>query len=105
MGPSVRPLLLAGLIAGLAMTVGQLWFAAPSADAQVVTKSATTAIEYRTVGTDFTALAATLTDLGNDGWQVEAIVHTDQIVETGGDGVTHLVARRMEVVASRPRSK
>jgi hypothetical protein len=104
MSRDVRNLVLAGVCGTVAVLGWQAW-PVTAATAQTDSKPATAVVEYRTVGTDFTALAATLTDLGNDGWHVVNILHTDQIVETGGDGVTHLVARRLEVVATRPRAK
>jgi hypothetical protein len=103
MSRGLRNLVLAGVGGALVMLGWQAWPFVREAEAQAVTTPAV--VDYRTVGADFTALAATLTDLGNDGWHVVSILHTDQLVETGGDGITHLVARRMEIVASRPRAK
>ncbi|MDZ4687641.1 MAG: hypothetical protein SH850_21430 [Planctomycetaceae bacterium] len=101
MSRDLRNFVLAG-VCGAALVIG--WQSWPFArEAQAVAKPA--GFQYRSVGADFLALGATLTDLGNDGWQVIDVVHTDQLVETGGDGVTHLIARRVEVIVQKPQMK
>lgn len=102
MSRELRNQVLAGVCGGLLVLGWQAWPLVREANAQGGT---TAVVDYRTVGADFTALGATLTDLGNDGWQVVTVLHTDQLVQDAGDGVPHLHARRVEVVASRPRAK
>lgn len=68
--------------------------------------SATPAWEYHSVGIEFATLPAKLTELGNDGWEVVTVLHTDQTVENqADDNKPHLLARRIEVIAKRPRSR
>ncbi len=62
--------------------------------------------EYHSVGIDFAMLPAKLTELGNDGWEVVSVLHTDQTVDNQqGDDKAHLVARRVELIAKRLRSR
>jgi hypothetical protein len=104
MSRELRNVVLAAACGGALVLVWQSWPFVRVAEAQVAAAPARL-LDYRTVGTDFTALPATLTELGNDGWQVVTILHTDQVVENAGDGTPHLLARRVEVVAQKPRTK
>ncbi len=62
--------------------------------------------EYHSVGIEFAMLPAKLTELGNDGWEVVHVLHTDQTVDNQqGDDKPHIVARRIEIIAKRPRSR
>jgi len=99
-----RNLVLAAFCGGVLALAWQSWPLVREAKAQAVSAPAS-AFDYRSVGTDFTALPATLTELGNDGWEVVTILHTDQTVEDAGNGMPHLRAQRVEVVAKKPRAR
>lgn len=89
----------------LAITAVVLW-AAISLSGRAQVPAATPAWEYHSVGIEFAMLPAKLTELGNDGWEVVSVLHTDQTVDNQqGDDKAHLVARRVEIIAKRLRAR
>jgi len=57
--------------------------------------------DYRSVNVPMSTLQAELVRLGQDGWEVVTILHTDQSVTNAADGAAHLIAGNVEVVAKK----
>lgn len=93
-------LLVVGLLTcGLAVCVSN--FSA----AQTAVKPSRLEWDYRSVNVPLSTLQAELVRLGQDGWEVITILHTDQSVTNANDGAAHLVAGNVEVVAKRAVEK
>lgn len=90
---------------GMALLAIVVW-GAISLSGRAQAPAAHSAWDYHSVGIEFATLPAKLTELGNDGWEVVTVLHTDQTVENqGGDDKPHLLARRVEIIAKRPRTR
>jgi len=59
--------------------------------------------EYSTTTVDIASLAATLAELGPQGWEVFSVDHVASVLDQpGADGKTRLVVEKMQVTAKRP---
>ena len=80
-------------------------YAANASTAQTTAAAKRTEWEYRSVNVPLFSLQAEMTKLGQDGWEVITILHTDQSVTNTNDGTAHLIAGNVEVIAKRAVEK
>ena len=86
-----------------------VWIAQPGdwvrpVTAQTGTTAAVVEWEYNSQSVDAASIQTKLTELGTAGWDVFSVTSSDAVVDdTAGDGKPHVVTRRFEVSAKRPK--